>query len=449
MNKSTIVLIYTDKQFRTFIESEAFEKLGPNEDVVFVFTNSLKSFINNQHLQVKYVPKFPSVLQKSGTLIATARLWKNRFRTPAHLLRAELSFGKKKDRAKYSSMILYNMEGWSNYKRGVIRLISNTLITQILYRARYKLMLKFLDKSFRASELDITEYKNVFVPYSGLLTHEFDDYIDFFNFKGICTIAIQENWDNLSSKTFIASSPNYFCVWGEQSLGHLVTVHKLSRTTPIIVGSPRFQPYFSESEKYLPYRTIPKDLVDQIKLPYVLFTGTGDGVDDAFILKETLSVLALDKKYSLVYRPHPFTRNPIDDQDLKFFVSQNVVIDHGSKSKSVFHHCGLIINADLIINQFSTMLLEALMSNKKVLLPTFVNRPVKYNYSNAINEWPHFVGLVMIPNVYVSESSNKFSEDLKKSLEAEVKKSSFSASWMCAELNSSEEFLKLVKKLKQ
>ena len=95
------------------------------------------------------------------------------------------------------------------------------------------------------------------------------------------------------------------------------------------------------------------------------------------------------------------------------------------------------------------MLLEALMSNKKVLLPTFVNRPVKYNYSNAINEWPHFVGLVMIPNVYVSKSSNKFSEDLKKSLEAGVKKSSFSASWMCAELNSSEEFLKLVKKLKQ
>jgi hypothetical protein len=444
MNKSTIVLIYTDKQVRTFIESEAFEKLGQIEDVVFVFTNKLRSCINNQPLHVKYIPEFPSVIQKSGTLIATARLWKKRFRTPAHLLRAELSFGKKKNRAKYSSMILYNMEGWSNYKRSVIRLISNTVITQILYRARYKLMLKFLDKAFRASEINIKEYKNIFIPYSGLLTHQFDDYIDFFNFNGIRTIAIQENWDNLSSKTFIASSPNYFCVWGEQSLGHLVTVHKLLRTTPIVVGSPRFQPYFSESQKYLPYKTIPKDLVDHIKLPYVLFTGTGDGVDDAFILKETLKVLSLTKKYSLVYRPHPFTRNPVNDQDLKFFISQNVVIDHGSKSKSVFHHCGLIINADLIINQFSTMLLEALISNKKVLLPTFVNRPVKYDYSNAINEWPHFVGLVMIPNVYVSKSSEKFSEDLKKSLEAAVKKSSFSASWMCAQMNSSEEFLKLV-----
>jgi hypothetical protein len=449
MKKSTIVLIYTDKQFRTFIESDAFEELRHSGDVVFVFTNNLKPFINNQNLHVKYVPKFPNILQKSGTLIATARLWKNRFRTPAHLLRAELSFSKKKDRAKYSSMILYNMEGWSNYKRSMIRLISNTLITQILYRARHKFMLKFLDESFRASGLDITEYKNVFIPYSGLLTHEFDDYVDFFNFNGICTIAIQENWDNLSSKTFIASSPKYFCVWGEQSLGHLVTVHRLSRTIPIVVGSPRFQPYFSESEKYLSYKTIHKDLVNQIKLPYVLFTGTGDGVDDAFILKETLSVLSSNKKYSLVYRPHPFTRNPVNDQDLKFFVSQNVVIDHGSKSKSVFHHCGLIMNADLIINQFSTMLLEAIISNKKVLLPTFVNRPVKYNYSNAINEWPHFVGLVMIPNVYVSNSSEEFSEDLKKSLEAETKKSRFSANWMCAELNSSEEFLKLVKKLNQ
>jgi hypothetical protein len=364
-------------------------------------------------------------------------------------LRAELSFGKKKNRTKYSSMILYNMEGWSNFKRSVIRLISNSFITQILYRARYKSILKFLDATFKECELDIKNYRNVFIPYSGLLTHEFDDFIDFFNFKGMRTIAIQENWDNLSSKTFIASRPDYFCVWGEQSLGHLVTVHKLSRTIPIVIGSPRFQPYISKSEKYKAYKTIPNDLIHQINLPYILFTGTGDGVDDAFILRETLSVLFSNKKYSLVYRPHPFTRNPVTDQDLKFFVSQKVVIDHGDKSKSVFHHCGLIMNADLIINQFSTMLLEALASNKKVLLPTFVNRPVKYNYSNAINEWPHFLGLAMIPNVYVSKSSDKFSEDLKRSLDAEAKKSSFSASWMCAELNSSEELLKLVKKLNQ
>ena len=103
MKKSTIVLIYTDKQFRTFIESEAFEELRNAEDVVFVFTNNLKSLDNIQHLYVKFIPKFPSILQRSGTLIATARLWKNRFRTPAHLLRAELSFGKKKNRTKYTS----------------------------------------------------------------------------------------------------------------------------------------------------------------------------------------------------------------------------------------------------------------------------------------------------------------------------------------------------------
>jgi hypothetical protein len=76
------------------------------------------------------------------------------------------------------------------------------------------------------------------------------------------------------------------------------------------------------------------------------------------------------------------------------------------------------------------MLLEALSCDVKVLLPTFVSRQVNYDYSGAINEWHHFMGLRMVPNVFISLNRRDYRRDLDSALKSKPELSADTISWM-------------------
>jgi hypothetical protein len=438
------VFIYSHKQFRTFIESGAFESIE-NEYLLTYFIESAvakslsEELPNNSRVYLGH----SSFLHRSGTFLATLKLWENRLASPAHTFRALASFGSRVQRKKANSMILYNMEGWSESKRLLIRILGKEFLINVLRKFRNFLLIRIFNRKFQDEFL--TQLDAVFIPYSGLLTSEFDDLITYFSTKSIETIAIQENWDNLSSKTFVGSAPDHFFLWGDQSKGHMNVIHNLRNTTPHVVGSPRFLPYFSRQAIQSGELS---EMLDGRR--YILFTGTGDGIDDYFILDATMRALTnyqIKNSINLVYRPHPFTRNPVDAQAMDSFLQSGVLVDQGTDRKSVFYHCSLILNAELVINQFSTMLLEALSCDRKVLLPTFVGRPVKYDYSEAINEWHHFIGLAAFPNVHLAHDLEGYEKVLLEAINAEFEVSSKSASWMCSSVDSRVEFLAALKNI--
>ena len=68
---------------------------------------------------------------------------------------------------------------------------------------------------------DITRFDLILIPYGARMSIEEDFLIWYAKRKRIKTIAIQENWDNLSTKRFIFSQTDYFITWGEQSSNHL------------------------------------------------------------------------------------------------------------------------------------------------------------------------------------------------------------------------------------
>jgi hypothetical protein len=430
-------VLYTDKQYRTFIESEFLSEVRNLVEVDLIVYSSSKILNKFPSSRTVFIPPLGRFLDRSGTLLATAKLWHNKHRSRAHFFRAVASFGNRKARKSNKTMILYNMDGWTETKRRLIRLIgaSSIFIYFISKLRRLAVRLAFYRK-MKENRNVFLDYRFVIVPFSGLLSSEFDDLINVFNTLSITTVAIQENWDNLSSKTFIDSKPKYFLVWGEQSAGHVHGIHNLDDTKTFVIGSPRFLPYFQYADSSLNNVRSLDSLIKtglDIKSPYVLFTGTGDGIDDEFILRETLETLQKDQScshLSLVYRPHPFTRNPISSDVRREIQSKRVVIDNADRSRAVFHHCPLIANAELVVNQFSTMLLESLACNVKVLLPTFVSRPVNYDYSQAINEWHHFMGLNLLSNVFVSKNQLAYSADLKAALTSEKSQSSSSIHWM-------------------
>lgn len=437
MTSRVAFFVYSDKQIRTFIESEFLSELQ-EEAEVDTFIYSSKTLSHRSDLaDLRFLPGPGPLFERMGTLLAASKLWRDRMKSRAHYFRATASFGTPDERSINSTMILYNMDGWTETKRALIRFVGNSTSIWLWLsglRMRYTKWI-FLRNSKKLG-IDFGSYQYAIIPFSGLLSSEFDDLVESLNSVDVQTVAVQENWDNLSSKTFINSKPNHFLVWGEQSAGHVKSIHNLVKTETFVIGSPRFLPYYHFSTlgpRALGAISSIRNMDLNTKIPYVLITGTGDGIDDEFILRETmqtLSILDSDQSFSLIYRPHPFTRNRITLEFESELKNLGILIDSSTSSRSVFHHCPLVANATLVVNQFSTMLLEALSCNVKVLLPTFVSRPVNYDYSGAINEWHHFMGLKMVPNVFVSLNRLEYKDDLKKALTSAPLQSVDAVSWM-------------------
>lgn len=436
--------LYNTKQYRTFVETDFTKDLRNSHKVDFILLGDQKLKSKEFLASTFFIPKIPSALIRLGTLLSTALLWKRKDVSRAHYFRALCTFGNKSSRAQHTTMIVYDQGEVNLLKKFLVRLISRGKTIFIINYLRKLLVLSILSRKLKQRIMDLEKYDYAIIPFSGLLTPEFDDLVRVLQKLKVKTVGIQENWDNLSSKTFMFSQPEFFLVWGNQSRGHLRSIHKNTKSIVHEIGSPRFIPYFVKSKM---------PITQKITRPYILLTGTGDGVDDEFIILETLKALQdLDSlsAYQLVFRPHPFTRNPFLHSKIAFhqFSEQSLIVDAGDRSAKVYHHCPLIEGASLVINQFSTILLEALACNVKILLPTFVSRKVDYDYSMAIDEWHHFMGLRSIPNVYLTTNKMKFSRDLLRALESPVATSSHSIDWMVRNGDSSQfllEFNNLIK----
>jgi hypothetical protein len=441
-----LVILYNKKHVRSFLETDAFETLFRKykSSSTLVHTEEISHLIFNKKINSKKINISLNFTYRLGSLLYSSLLWKKKHVAKSYYRRAIYNYASKKVRLKnvYPTTSKLDNSGHEFY-RLLVRLISIKFIYTPLYALRKFYINFYFTRLFDNSRIDLQEINAVFVPFSGLISPMFDDLINFFNFKGIKTIAIQDNWDNLSSKTFINSNPSYVCVWGEQSAAHVTNFHAMKGSEIVVTGSARLAPYYSNLKKFKKYRQIPVELSPIIKRKYILFIGTGDGVDDNAILHKVINSVNLKRNFQIVYRPHPFTRIEIEDLKLKELKKLGVIIDMNLKSSQVYHHCGLVMNADLIITQLSSVIVEGLLCNQKILIPCFVYRKVNYDYTDAINTYPHLVGLAAIPNIFISKHVNNFAHDLQFALHSPKFMSSNSANWFAAKLETNKKLLKL------
>lgn len=232
-----------------------------------------------------------------------------------------------------------------------------------------------------------------------------------------------------------------FLVWGTQSEGFLKEVQGY-RGDSKVVGAPRFQPYFEDRFSW-PTSIVSQDIMYFIqKCKYLLFTGTGDGIDDKFVIDTIFSSELFAEQFSiknigLVYRPHPFTRSPIKNTDFQLLCSKpNFLLDCNQQSAHPYHHIPLVQNAHIVINHFSTVLLEGVFANRSVLLPTFIDRPTENDYQVIVDTWEHFRGISELPGVYIARSKDSFIEFLELLISNDAKPPLASADYFCAALDS-------------
>ena len=218
---------------------------------------------------------------------------------------------------------------------------------------------------------------------------------------GIPTLVLVQNWDNLSSKGAFPLKPDYLGVWGEQSAEQAERIHEIPRDRVRPLGAPQFEAYFKHragsTASYFPFR-------------YVLFAGCFAPFDerDALVrLDRAIEDGGLDVK--VVYRPHPHREARLVDDRVDQAAFRHVVLDpqlvpayrahwegmdrHAKPPlPALDYYPSLFEHAELVICPLSTMLVEAAIFERRVIVIAY-DDGIHPNSPATVVQYDHFGGL--------------------------------------------------------
>ncbi len=200
---------------------------------------------------------------------------------------------------------------------------------------------------------------------------------------GVPTLALTNNWDNLSSKNAFIVAPDFLGAIGHQSAEHASSIHGIPRSRVRVLGSPYIDAHF---------RRTPGSTQSPFSFPYVLFAGCYRPFDELRsleVLDRTITEAGLDLK--IVYLPHPRRverQRPdfVDESTLCNVVIEPHVRDEYLRSwreeggawrqarriartrpLPVDRYPALLDNAEFVVCPLSTMMLEAAIFGRRVL----------------------------------------------------------------------------------
>ncbi len=224
------------------------------------------------------------------------------------------------------------------------------------------------------------------------------------NFK---TFFLIDNWDNLSSKSIFWNKPDYLGVWGEQSREHAVNIQGVDFNNVYVLGTPRYSVY----EKYKYTNESPKKIYE---FPYILFLGTLLSYDEIGALKKISQVLKDNRELfpagcKIVYRPHPWGHgmrlqkefNQLDDNIVidKQFAEQFALGMSLNFQPDLKYYVSILSHATIVVGALTTMLLEALLLGKNVVVVAYDDGGSSPPSKN-LKFYKHFESLENIPSLF-------------------------------------------------
>lgn len=241
---------------------------------------------------------------------------------------------------------------------------------------------------------------------------------------GTKSLALIDNWDNLSSKTVFWARPDAIGVWGDQTVVQAETIHGFSGRDVYPIGTPRFQQYFDlrDSATVSPYN-----------FPYLLFAGSAMAFDEIGILHQIEEALAdLPRPFSslkVVYRPHPWqqkrktnARFELDDFSKTILDKQTAAyrytFEQGVRIGSAFqpdldYYPALLSNALAVVGPPTTMLLEAAICRSPVVCLSFSDGT---HFSTSLRYFSHFDVLRDLPGFLFCENRDDIKPTLLEAL---------------------------------
>ena len=432
-----IFVLYSPSQLNSFVKSGVVRELLKriNLDIYCTKPEMKNELVNLLGERINFV-EIPWLVRRVSGFHQMLTLWRYKDRSMNHLVRAMASFGSKRERIQWKCVVVSEMN-ISFFKRFVIKIMSKNpgfRSTDLLQKTLWRMLVLPKWKNW------LGDVDSVIIPFSGHIGADFGTLVWANKKIGKRVIAVQENWDNLSTKTFITEKPDLFLVWGNQSAAHLRSVHRMMDIETKVIGSPRFHPYFSTSNLLKPNVSEPSGERFYLqKDSYVLIAGTGDGIDDASLVETVDSAIqGLPKKFRstrIVYRPHPMTRTKVEYESLISKVP-NLLVDDGPNSRDYGHHHSLVANALLTVNHFSTLAIESVIAGVPVVIPLFLGRyEANYRYDHILNEWHHMMGLALIDLIKTPADEKEFSDHLVSLLCHQETPTKQRIDWICKEGN--------------
>jgi len=243
--------------------------------------------------------------------------------------------------------------------------------------------------------------------------------------ENITTLALIDNWDNMSIRPHQKIKANFYGVWGEQSKLHGKKIQNISLKKIFLLGTPRYSNYFIERKKII------KSLYP---FKYILFLetfGITENLDKIFFSLENLIKKNIKfKDYKIIYRPHPWRKDK-NTIDLSKF--QNIILDTQIKNQylnknfqtsfqpKLDYYPSLIKNSEFVISGPGSMIIESLIFYKKILL-LMHDKNEKFGHYAYYSNYEHCKNVEKIDNIVTCENLSCINEDINLLLSRNIKK---------------------------
>ena len=419
------ILIFIDLPIilRHFIANKTFKNLEENYDLIYVFNQDKYNFKANKIVKDNILPD-----QIRTTFIPRKRTGKWFLLYIITVLRQQKTKGEK----NYKSRLILERKRIGKRNLFLAQIAGLPLIYQITRFVFIKLLgihpeIKNLIKDEKP---DLILHPSILQGY--YVNELFRVYIK--NRKSIPLILLMNSWDNPSQKAFCTGSPTKLVVWGEQSKQHAIKYMKMNKKDIECFGAAQFEVYknkpkYSRNELAKFFKVNPKKKI-------ILYAGSGHGgyeTEYLRLLDEFINSNLLDNCH-IIYRPHPWRGGLGEgEEDFLSIKWENITIDpsmHEYYQNEIKNVTGLpslvdyeITNmlltlVDAVISPLSTILVEALVNGKPILL--FF--PDKQNNDNEVKpkDLIHFAELIKLKNINVCYEQKYFRQsclDLYKQID--------------------------------
>lgn len=389
--------------------------------------------------------RFPNLLRTFHALLHYNLMWYRKFTTLSYSHRAYQYFGLKAQVESTSNWLIYSGRRHNILFRLLVYCFGNYLGVKTLHfmlKIFFKLLIKKLDNLFPQ------DIYALILPYGGGISLEFDFFAYACRMRGIKTLAIQENWDNLSSKSFLLEHPSHFLTWSAQSTSHLRSFQRFTGYTKEI-GSLRLNCFYEHRNKHIDRKKNYTFTTSDKKNVKILIIGTGPANHDLKTIEVILeSLKSLDLNFEIVYRPHPFSQIEKSDLDTILRI-ENISVDNPMDNEKNEYRMNLILDSTIVISLFSTVLLEASILDKPSLIPSFIVTDVGYKTHFFLDDFTHYSGMSILKNIHNARSKEEFLKILIDvfNLEKQLPSSQEILGWFCKNTNTKDAILEEIHKL--
>ena len=422
MKKKLLISINSDLYIRNYIDTGCFEDLNKKYDCYFIGSNNdlfNKSKFKNKIKKQKFlgfisynsyeINLFHKYLYKNFLLN------KNNSKTIFFLTKLRLKFK-------------YYWEGESIFKSILMFLprYYSFLKKNISY-----FYLKILKKNFFNSSINL-KLKSIFIKINPdlVIFPMQDSHILSFDLirlsKKSKSLALIDNWDNLSSRGTYSIKPDYISVWGKQTKKHAIKYHSYNSQKIFLAGTPRFEEYFKLRNK---------KIKSNFPFRYILFLESFGNYNNTEFLDELDNIIKRNKIWKdlkIIYRPHPWQKKnnfKINENNYKNLIIDPQIYKHYRAGKnstkfqpSIKYYPSLLKNSELIVTGPTSMLIESTIFYKKTLLLGYKNNS-ETSYFDELNNYDHLKGVEYLNNIVVCRDLKNLNNDFNKLINKKINKS--------------------------